>query len=97
MIVEDTNLMEMGQLGGQFINNTTDYTGKKFGVIYCVAACTFSFLESDNISLNAVGTFPGDLKTITLAAGQSIVGQFSRVKLATGSVIAYNYMRPRTS
>jgi hypothetical protein len=76
-----------GAGGGDFINDTATHnpaTGSpvtEWGSIYCVTACTFTTLTSLDIT--------GATASIALAAGQTIYGRFTVIKLATGSVIAY--------
>lgn len=78
----------MGQLGSDFISDTAAHTGS-WGIIYCISACTFTTLTSgDRPTGTAVMT--GTLTSISLAAGMSIHGYFTTIRLASGSVIAYN-------
>lgn len=70
-----------GELGGEFIANTTARTGDWI-CIQAITATTFTTLSSPTIT--------GALAAITLAAGQTLHGRFTAITLATGSVIAYN-------
>ncbi len=80
--------LALGQLGSRFINDTTSFTGQ-WGVIQCIAACTFTTLTSGKRADGKTDVMLGSLADITLAAGQEIRGLFTTIKLASGSVIAY--------
>lgn len=69
-----------GDMGGNFIANTTPVTGHWYA-IHAITETTFTTLESSNIT--------GTLNAITLAAGAVLHGHFNAITLATGSVIAY--------
>lgn len=78
----------LGQLGSIFINDTAAHTGQ-WGIIYCIAAATFTTLTSGNGASGSV-LMAGTLSSVTLAAGMVIYGNFTAITLAGGSVIAYN-------
>ena len=78
----------LGQLGSAFINDTSAHTGQ-WGIIQCIAACTFTTLTSGNGN-NGSPLMSGTLSSVTMAAGMIIYGYFTAITLATGSVIAYN-------
>jgi hypothetical protein len=77
----------VGQLGSTFINDTADHTGQ-WGVIYCIGSCAFSTLTSGK-RLDNRDMMLGILNGITLLPGMTIYGYFTAIKLAGGSVIAY--------
>lgn len=79
----------LGHLGSRFINDTTDYQNLKVGIIYCVAAATFTTLTSDVLP-SGTAVMQGTLSQISLAPGMIIYGLWTRIKLAGGAVIAYN-------
>ena len=83
MSKQDDRLHDLlsGELGGQFINNTTATTGDWI-CIQAITATTFTTLTSDYIT--------GTLSAITLAAGATLHGRFKAITLASGSVIAYH-------
>jgi len=77
--------LALGQLGSYFIQDTTLYAGLSIGRIQCISACTFTALVSSTLSAKT-----GTLADLTLAAGMEIQGIFTAIRLASGSVIAYN-------
>jgi hypothetical protein len=82
--------LALGQLGSLFIDDTDSHTGQ-WGILYCVASCTFTTLTSGNLpSVPPAKCMVGTLEGIALSAGMHIAGFFTTVKLATGKVIAYN-------
>ena len=81
--------LALGQLGSIFIDDTASHSGD-WGVIYCVAACTFTTLTSGKLANGTDVCMIGTLTGIALSAGMHIAGRFSTIKLATGKVIAYN-------
>ena len=70
---------ELGRLGSLYVADTNDHAGA-FGRIYAITACTFTTLT---------GNCTGGV-AMTLAAGQSLWGYFTLVKLAAGTAILYN-------
>lgn len=76
--------MALGQLGSDLIDDQTACTGT-WGIIQCIANCTFSKLDSDTITCQGAAT----TTDITLAAGMSIYGRFTAITLASGAVLAY--------
>ena len=83
MSKQDDRLHDLlsGELGGQYITDTTAYTGDWI-CIQAITATTFTTLTSTSIT--------GALASISLAAGATLNGRFSAITLASGSVIAYN-------
>ena len=71
----------LGLSGSQVITDTSRYAGS-FKSIY---AFTDTVFDSETLDDN----MGGDITGITLLAGQSIGGNFSAVKLTSGTVIAY--------
>lgn len=81
--------LALGQLGSDFIDDTSAHTGQ-WGIIQCIAACTFTVLTSGNLpSVPAAPCMAGTLTGITLAAGMEIRGYFTAITLGSGKVIAY--------
>jgi hypothetical protein len=80
----------LGHLGSTFYNDTTNHTGLAVGIIYCIAGCTFTGLVSDFQPDGTTPVMAGTLASITLSPGMVVYGLFTRIQLATGSVIAYN-------
>lgn len=66
--------------GGIFVNNTSAQSGGPWMEIYAVSA-TVVASSTSNIS---------GLNNFSLAAGQSVSGNFTAFTLTSGSVIAYN-------
>ncbi len=81
--------LALGQLGSIFIDDTNLHTGD-FGVIYCIATCTFTTLTSGKLHDGVTPCMSGTLEGIALSAGMHLSGRFSAIKLATGKVVAYN-------
>lgn len=80
----------MGQLGADFINDTETHTGD-WGVLYCLASCSFTLLASGELPNgdDAVVATTGDLTGITLTPGMLIYGRYAQIKLASGKLMAY--------
>lgn len=79
--------LALGQLGSDFINDTEDHTGT-WGIIYCIASCTFTTLTSAT-GVDGTAIMAGTLTGITLAPGMLIYGSFTAITLGSGKVIAY--------
>lgn len=80
--------MAIGQLGSDFIADTNAHTGD-WGIIYCLAACTFTTLTSGVLADGVTAVMSGTLNQITLSPGMLIYGRFSAITLASGKIIAY--------
>lgn len=76
---------EMGQNGGVLLTDTTTVTGN-FRRIYAITNAAFTTLTSD-ITKNGTVTAATGADFGTLAAGLSLYGKFTAVKLASGSVL----------
>lgn len=76
---------EMGQNGGILLNDTTEVTGN-FRRIYAITNAVFTTLTSD-ITKNGDVTAATGADFGTLAAGLSLYGKFTVIKLASGSVL----------
>lgn len=70
---------EHGRLGSTYVAGTGVNTGK-YGRIQALTSCTFTTLTG-NCSGGAAMTLP---------AGQSLVGYFTVITLATGTAVLYN-------
>ena len=81
----ELKISEMGQNGAILLNDTTSVTGK-FRRIYAITNATFTTLTSD-ITKNGATTAAVGADFGTLAAGISLYGKFTVVKLAGGSVL----------
>lgn len=68
-----------GRLGGAYVSGTGVNTGT-YGAIHALTTCTFTTLTGNITS--AV--------SITLPAGDTIIGYFTVVTLASGTAILYN-------
>ena len=77
----------LGQLGSTFIADTAEHVGS-WWKIQCVADCAFTALES-GLRPNGEAVMGGDIENITMAHGFEIHGHFTKIELASGSVIAY--------
>ena len=77
--------------GGQgtviLLNDTTQATGD-FKEIYVVANAVFNTLTS-NVTKNGISTAAVAADFGTVAAGTTLKGKFTTVKLTSGSVILY--------
>ena len=76
----------MGQLGADWIDNTSARTGDWLAIT-CLVDATFSLCSNSTISKN--GAAPSNLGAITLPKGVTIYGRFSAITLDAGTVIAY--------
>lgn len=79
--------LALGQLGSDFIEDTSAHTGS-WGVIQCLVACTFTVLTSGTLP-GGTTCMSGTLAGISLSPGMEIRGIFTAITLATGKVIAY--------
>lgn len=80
--------LQLGQLGSDLIVDTNAHTGD-WGIITCIASCTFTTLTSGKLHDGTTACMSGDLTEIALSPGMSIYGRFVAITLATGKVIAY--------
>jgi len=80
----------MGQFGVDWIADTNTYE-HEWGVITALGATVIATLHSDRAAKNgaAVPANQNALDGISLAAGASIYGYFTRIALTSGSVLAY--------
>jgi hypothetical protein len=78
---------ELGQKGVILLTDTTSITGD-FRKIQALTATVFNTLTSD-ITKNGTSTAAVAADFGTLAAGQSICGKFTEVKLTSGIAILY--------
>jgi hypothetical protein len=81
----ELKISEMGQNGGILLTDVTSVTGK-FRRIYAITNAAFTTLTSD-ITKNGIVTAAAGADFGTLAAGISLYGKFTVVKLASGSVL----------
>ncbi len=80
--------VELGQLGSDYLDNTTDYTNvKEWCAITVIAEATFTKLVSTTMFVNGAAA-PGTV-TKTIGIGTTIYGRFSEIQLASGAVVAY--------
>lgn len=82
--VESSETAFLGRFGAVVYADTVDHTILTVSEIMAIEDTTFTNLEGPGWT-GASGGFAGK----TLKAGQSIKGWFTRIKLATGSVVAY--------
>lgn len=77
----------MGLLGADLISDTTDTTGGSWSSIMVIDDTTFTVLETSTISLNRAA--PADLNGLAFPRGTILYGDFTRIQLSAGRVIAY--------
>lgn len=82
-----THALGLGQLGSDFINDTSVHTGS-WGILYCIQPCTFTTLTSGNGN-DGNAVMAGTLSAMSLASGMIIYGYFTTITLSSGSLIAY--------
>lgn len=70
---------EFGQLGADYITDTTVTVGS-WKAVKCITAATFTTLTTST---------GDDLDGVVLAAGDVIYGPFTGITLSAGSVVAY--------
>lgn len=88
--LESIQSVSLGQLGGNLITNTTEYTGD-WAIITALQDTVFVLLTSSTMTLNsAVFGATNSLDGITLLKGMSLYGRFSALTLASGAVAAYS-------
>jgi hypothetical protein len=97
----DAGSVLAGGYGSYHINGTTDYADREFVALVAEVDCTFSNLEeafkdgstvSGNVSVLSATEQNIVVTTGTIKAGSILYPKrdmFSRVKLATGSMVAY--------
>lgn len=83
----ELELSAMGQRGGVILTGTTAITGK-YRIIYALADATFTTLTSE-FTKNGIVTLAVGADFGTLSKGVQLVGKFTAITLATGTVIAY--------
>jgi hypothetical protein len=83
----DLKHSEMGQKGAILLTDTTSVTGN-FRKIQALTATVFNTLTS-NITKNGTATAAVAADFGTLAAGHSICGKFTTVKLTSGIALLY--------
>ena len=74
------DLLSVGYMGSAFLYDTDSHSGA-WRKIYVVANCQFTTLTD--------GLMSGTPTGVTFAAGVILTGNFTVIKLASGSVIAY--------
>lgn len=77
----------LGQFGADWFDDSADHTGGDWGMITVLADATFTVLETSTICLNGVA--PTNLNGKIVTRGINIYGRFTRIQLASGSIIAY--------
>ena len=85
--VAELRLHELGHTGPIILTDTTEVTGS-FKKIQALTATVFATLTS-NYTKNGATTAAAAADFGTLAAGHSIYGKFTTVKLTSGIAILY--------
>lgn len=86
-IVGSLDAAALGQLGGDWIDDTAAHVGD-WCVITALTAATFTLCTTGTFTVNG-GNAAEPLNGKVLPAGMSIYGRFTAITLTGGSVVAY--------
>jgi hypothetical protein len=88
--VKEAQNIQLGQAGGKFINDGEHHTGT-FVAIQILTAATFEeLIPNDTTNGYGVGSYNGNsLANVSVPAGNILYGNWNKIELSGGSVIAY--------
>ena len=88
--VKESQNIQLGQAGAKFINDGEEHSGT-FVAIHCLEATVFEeLIPNDTTNGYGVGSYNGNsMSGESIPAGSIIYGNWSKIELASGLVIAY--------